>query len=143
MYIIKRIKSHDFEGDVRRFVTEGAEHANRVYGNKYDWKNFPILDFIDSHYFAICFRNDKPVGFICGTLTHNGFDRKIITLRQTLLYAVPKTRATLLLLKDFIDFGKENANHIITGIGTETNIKPKSLEKLGFKHLEQVFRLEV
>lgn len=143
MYTIKRIKSPDVEGDVRRFIAEGAEFANRVYGNKYDWSEFPILDFVDSHYFAMCFKRNVPVGFICGTLTRNGFDRKITTLRQTLLYAVPKTRASLLLLKDFIDFGKENAKHIITGIGTETNIKPKSLEKLGFKHLEQVFRLEV
>jgi hypothetical protein len=60
-----------------------------------------------------------------------------------LLYGVKGTKAAYLLFKDFIDFGKSNANHIITMICKITNIKPESLLKLGFTEMETLYRLEI
>jgi hypothetical protein len=126
-----------------RFIIESCTEVNKIYGDKYKWGEFPILDFIDKHYFTVCFNDGVPVGFLAASIFKSFFDPNVIVLKQNLLFALPKTRACYHLMKDFIDFGKSNANHIITMIGTETKINAKSLEKLGFKQLEVLYRMEV
>ena len=70
------------------------------------------------------------------------FDDETKILQQDLLYARPGSRASKVLLDDFIDFGRKHADHILTTIGTETVIKGESLEKLGFSKLETTYRME-
>jgi hypothetical protein len=52
-------------------------------------------------------------------------------------------RATHILMNAFIDFGKANANHLFTMVAEQTNIKARSLDRLGFKQVETLYRLEV
>ena len=98
---------------------------------------------MDNHYFAICYDKTRPIGMMIGRLKTNIFDANVIFLTQITLYAIPGTTAAYYLMNDFIDFGKNNANYIISTINTSTNIKGRSLERLGFKETERVFRLEV
>lgn len=140
-YTIKRITSESIGPVVVNFLFDCGEEIEKLYPT-YDWTSFKIFRFVRDHLLWVAYRDDKPVGFLMAVQAGHIFDPSIRTLRQILLYSRPNTRASLLLLKEFIDFGKSNANHVITAIGQNTNIKPKSLEKLGFKKLEEIYRLE-
>ncbi len=125
------------------FLKESAEHLDEIGGHRYNWREFPILAYIENHRVTVCRRDGKLVGVMLARLCNSNFDRDLKVLRQDILYCRPGTRAAKLLLEDFIDFGKANAKHVITAIGKRTNIKGRSLEKLGFKELETLYRLEV
>lgn len=143
-YEVRRLKVADLKADRTLVVWMGEvfDKNNDLYGQGYNWRDFDF-DWIDENYFAVCFRDSKPIGLLVASLQGSFFDRSIKILRQVTSFAVPNTRATYHLLRDFIDFGKCNANHIVTMIAAKTNIKPKSLEKLGFKKIEEAYRLEV
>ena len=128
--------------EILEFILFGSNTMNKKYGGIYDWSRFPITKAVRERRVMMCFRKNKPVGFMVSTLSGHLFDPTIILLKQNVLFALPNTRAAFHLVEDFIDFGKANANHIIASIGTETNIKSKSLEKLGFKKLEEHYRME-
>lgn len=143
-YITKRILWTDFCTDesLQNFCAASAEIANQNFGGKYNWV-VDLQRIANEGLFLVCYRDEKPVGFLLATFNKNFFDPDIKVLRQNMLFSLPNTRAPYLLLKEFIDFGKVNANHIITNIGPKTNIKGESLEKLGFKKLEELYRIEV
>lgn len=141
-YTTKRLTTEDYGETEQLYMVEAACKLNRLYGNKYDWTDFKIWEFIDKHYLSFCYRDHEPVGFLAASLFKSFFDPKCVILKQNVLYSSPGSRASLLLMKDFIDFGKQTANHVITMIGEESNIKPSSLEKLGFRKLEEIYRLE-
>jgi hypothetical protein len=143
-YTIRQLKVEDLnDTDLCLFLANTADEMNDRYGNKFDVHNFDIENYIRYHRFMVCFKNEKPVGVMMSRLSYTVFDPKVIVLRQDHLSAVKGTRAAYLLMKDFIDFGKSNANHIITAIADKTNIKHQSLKKLGFKELEILYRMEV
>lgn len=125
------------------FICESGWEVSEKYGHPFKWQHAGIKHLIKSHRFTVCRREGEPVGFMFSSVLKSKFDEETIILRQDLLYARPQTRAAKYLLDDFIDFGKLNANHIISMIGEKTNIKPRSLEKLGFKKLETLYRIEV
>lgn len=141
-YTVKRLEGRHINKLNSRFIFDCAEKVNLAYGNKFDWQDFPLRRFADQHYLIMCYRGFRPVGFLMATLYPSFFDPKVKILYQNLLYSLPNTRSSLLLLKEFIDFGKTNANHTISVIGQNSNIKPRSLERLGFTKLEEVYRME-
>lgn len=132
----------DLDPKLLRFLGDSADAVNHKYGGQYNWGSFPIQDFTNNHLLAVCYRGAEPVGFLAATLNTAFFDARKVVLRQQLLFSqYPK--ASYRLLCYLIDFGKLHANHIITCIGQETNIKPASLERLGFTELETSYRMEV
>lgn len=143
-YMIKRLSIYDLRAkEIMDFFVRAGKDVASQYDNKFDWRNFRLKRYVERGFVWVCFRNGLPVGFSLAQLYPSILDPKIAILFQDLLYAQPGTRAASLLLKHFIDFGTRNANHIITAIGTQTNIKGKSLEKLGFKKFEELYRIEV
>lgn len=142
-YEIRQLVRDDFfNDDIRIFITEGFIKGNELHNYPYNWSRFPIMNFIRDQRMTMCFRDGKPVGFLMATLGRHFFDVNIKVLKQNYLFSLPNTRSSLYLLKDFIDFGKTHANYVITNIGSETNIKQESLEKLGFKRLEELYLME-
>jgi hypothetical protein len=127
---------------VKWFCLEVGIEVNEKYGNSYNWKKFDIARYIHFNRIVICFRDEEPVGLMMSRLMPSVFDPECKVLYQDLLYAEPGTRAANLLMRDYLDYGKANANHIITMIGTQTNIKGRSLERLGFEKVEDVYLLE-
>lgn len=141
-YSVKRIQMVDMTDEIICMISSAAHEMNETYDNRWDYTNFNLCNFIENHLLLMCFRGEEPVGFIAASIYFSFFDVSKTLLRQDLLYSkYPK--ATYMLLKSFIDFGKANANHIITGIGEHTNLKPASLERLGFTKLESLYRMEV
>lgn len=145
MITTRRVTTKDFNEDkiVRDYLLAAAASANVQHGNKFQWINFPI-NYFDQHYANMAFKDGEPVGFMLAMLTRSIFDPHTILLRQDLMW-VPGSSygVSRRLLLDFIDFGRLNAHHILTMRGAHTNIKASSLERLGFKELETLYRMEV
>lgn len=141
-YTIEQIKTIDQLERDPEFILEVGEFCNELYGGLYDWKQMKASALLQSR-FMICYRDNAPVGLMVSRLSKSFFDPEIKVLKQILLYGRPGTRAAYLLMQDFIDFGRANADHILTMIGSETNVKRQSLEKLGFQKVEELYRIEV
>lgn len=142
IYTVKRLRAKNIKPVHSRFIYEAGLKVNKQDGSKYDWESFPLKRFAEEHLLLMCYRNGQPVGFLAGTIFGSFFDPRIKILYQNLLFSLPNTRSSLLLLKEFIDFGKTNANHTISVIGQNSNIKPRSLLRLGFTKLEELYRME-
>ena len=140
-YMTRRVTERDCDQILIRFIYEAGVKCSEMYGDPFPgWEKFDLRAFIRDHYLFVCYRDKNPVGFLAAKRFPSFFSEDVSILSQQLLYGIPGTRATLLLLKCFLDFGKYNANHVITGIGMCTNIKPQSLQKLGFTELETLYR---
>lgn len=129
----------DYTDDVHKFLIKGTLKLSELL-------EFPgvnrisFLNIIVNEHLFMCFKDQEPVGFLYATARSSIFTNDVKVLTQHALYANAGTKAAYLLLKHFLDFGKLNADHVITMINPHTNIKPSSLEKMGFKELETLYR---
>lgn len=141
-YTIEHVMSIDIDEALIEYIKSAGSKLNLMYGTNYKvLENFDLYRFADTNYLWVCKRDGQYVGFLAASRMVSFFDRDVVQLVQQLLYAEPGTRASLLLLREFVDFGKRHADHVISVIGNKTNIKKRSLERLGFKELETVFLL--
>lgn len=140
-YRIKKLSMIDFNDEIHEFLHKSVVKLAALTGGDFsDAVNIDFLRIINTEHLFICFRNDKPVGFLYASEYSSIFTRKVRILMQHSLYSEPRTRAAKLLLDHFLDFGKSRVDHVITMITPYTNIKPCSLEKMGFKELETLYR---
>lgn len=146
-YTIERLRNReDFNSDVIEFfLEEGEKLSSKFKDDNYDWKTIDLLGIAKRGVVLVCVKDGKYVGFIIGCISPSIFDRNILILQQVSFYAMEGcNRAAWHLFNKFIDIGKKEANHIITMICSQTNIKGTTLERLfGFKKLETLYRLEV
>lgn len=128
-----------------KFMLNECPKLAAIYGDKFDWKNFSLKSYAErGGIFWIARLDGEPVGFLMASLGRSIFDPNVTILFQDSLYVSCKgTRAAHMLLNEFIDFGKQNANHIITCLTPYTNIKRRSVERLGFSKLEELYRMEI
>jgi len=141
-YEVKVLSGADLTDEILRFLKDAMYKAIDDYEFPIDPEKFDFKKFADSKRLTICFRDSVPVGLMMVALLSSFWDDDLIVLKQISLWAVPKTRAANLLFKDFIDFGKLHADHIHTNIGVKTNISSRTLERIGFRHIETLYRLE-
>jgi hypothetical protein len=86
------------------------------------------------------------VGVVAGLLTPHFFNPKLVTLAEQFWWvneAHRETRAGLMLLKKFIETGKQVANILTFCLLKETPVRDRSLEHFGFKFVERAFIMEV
>lgn len=122
----------------------GADHVSILYGGKFNWRNFNFLGYARDNCVWVCKKDAKPVGVMMARLYSSVFDYQVKIFYQDLLYVKRGSgRAAHILMRQFIDFGKLNANHLISCVAPHTNIKGRSLESLGFLELETQYRMEV
>lgn len=143
---VRRITDKELTPELGNWLVSQAYDINAMYGFKHSgWVAQEWMKYFSnpSHVFIFCFENGKPRGFIWGHLGSSMFDSSLIVLKQILLYSRPNSRATKYLLDSFVDFGRQNAKHIITTVGMQTNIKASSLKLKGFRLLEVDMILEV
>ena len=145
MYTIERLTcADDFDTDLALWLVNEAKVLSELYDGVFDHKTFDFISYAEKRVFFLCRKNGEPVGIMLCSLFRSGFDRSKTILMQELLYVKsPEFKATYKLLHHFIDFGRSQANHVITMIGLKTNIKARSLEKLGFKKFEELYRMEI
>ncbi len=144
-HTIKRISSiDDIDCEIAHFFMERADALSKMTGSKFNWKNFDFLNYARHGLFLIALKDNAPVGGLLARLYESVFDYETKILFCDVMHVEPgNSRATYMLIQEFIDFGKANANHILTATHEKTNIKRRSLERLGFKKLEELYRLEV
>ena len=144
-YTIEQLKvPEDFTQDVRSFLVTEAPKINRMFGDDFNIANFSFYNFADRGIFLICRRDGEIRGMMMASLCGSLFDKDFKILQQELFYVKPESgRTAYHLFKKFIDIGRVKANHIITMLTSQTNIKPSSLVKLGFKQTEVIYTLEV
>jgi hypothetical protein len=143
-YTIKKLNdADDVDKSLLLFLETEAEKIANLYDNKFNWRHFDLLTYMRENLVIVCFKDDRPVGVLLARLLGSIFDPTVRILFQDLLYSKEQCgRAAYLLLMEFIDFGSKHANHIITCKALNTNIKGKSLERLGFVKLEELYRME-
>lgn len=138
-HTIKQVKMIDYK--VMDFHRVALRKLNKVFGDKYNTENMDLEKYIRENRYMVCLKDGEIAGIMLSRMFSSVFDPTVRILMQDLLYAeTPKV--TSILLKDYIDFGKGSADHILTTITPWTNIKPRSLERLGFKHMETLYRME-
>ncbi len=143
-YTVEKITgNYDISEEMEKFFHDfGMSHYKNL-NLRYDVRNLTVENYIKVGHVWFCFRNNKPVGFMLATMGPVSLDLNYIALRQTFLYALPGTRGAHHLLKEFVDFGKRHANDVIITVGKYTNLKSRSLERLGFGEWETIYKLEV
>lgn len=138
---ITRITPDTLGRDVLDYVLSVGERIKE--NEKFPgWEQIDLERFCRHHLLAIAYKGSEPVGLLMATIGRPIFTQWIRTLRQEVLWA-EKIGVASSLLDYMIDFGKDHADHVITMIGGQTNIKPRSLEKKGFAQLEVLYRMEV
>jgi hypothetical protein len=144
-YTIEQLNdTFDFTGDVMMFLREEVPKINEMFGGDFDYSNFPLNNFAKNAVFLVSKRNDKITGIMLASLCPSLFDKNFKILQQELFYVKPDSgRSAYYLFQKFIDIGRLKANHIITMLTSQTNIKPSTLVKLGFRQTEVLYTLEV
>lgn len=141
-YTIEQITKADDEF-IEYFYEVGPE-LSKKFGNAFDWKYCPIHVMIDRYIFLVCKRNGKITGHMICNLFTSPLDITVKILYQVSFHAKPDSgRTAYHLFQKFLDIGKTRANHVITQLTSQTNIKPATLEKMGFKEMETLYRLEI
>lgn len=130
--------------DLQMFLRVEMPKLSDKYGSRYNTNFCEATKMIEKGEFFVCRRDGEITGIHVSWLTNSMFDINVFILQQQLFYVKENSgRSAFYLFKKFIDFGKSQADHVITMIGSETNIKHSTLERWGFKKLETLYRLEV
>lgn len=145
VYTIERIhKAEQFTPEIKKFLKEEVPNISKLFGDKYNYNNCIQHAFAQAGILLFCRRGNEITGLMIAFLNRSPFDHKILILQQQLFYVKQHSgRTAYHLFKKFIDIGRSEANHIITMITSQTNIKSVTLERMGFKELEVLYRLEV
>lgn len=130
--------------DVKWYLYEIGPRLSEIFGGKFNWRNTPYEQLADKCIFLICRRNGEIRGHMVCYLQPSILDPEINLLYQLSFYVKPDSgRTAYHLFQKFIDIGKDRANHIITMLTSQTNIKPSTLERMGFKEVETLYRMEI
>ena len=140
---IKVLTNKNMSYGEMEFIAAVGRHLAKRYKVGFQPDKFNLVLYADRGRITIAYdAKDRPTGLMLSRLYYSTFDGTTRVLMQDLLYARPGSRAAKALLDDFIDFGRHNADHILTAIGEHTCIKPSSLAGMGFKELETIYRME-
>lgn len=138
-YTIERVKEVGYYNDVADFFYTLAKELD-LYD--LDFTNFDFRRYCSENYVLICRQRGMVVGCLFARLHPCVWDPKNITLYQDGLFCRKSSgKAAYLLLKEFIDFGRKEANLVFTCRTKYTNVKEKSFERLGFKKTEELYLL--
>lgn len=145
VYTIERLQdAGDFDPSVLEYLISVGPEMSELFENKLDYRNCSFLNLAEKAIFLVCRRDGEVRGHMIAYLTECPLDTKIKVLQQVSFYVKPDSgRTAYHLFRKFLDIGKSEANHIITMLTRHSNIKPSTLENMGFKELEIVYRLEV
>lgn len=141
-YTVER--ATEYTEELRNFVNLESKYLADLFDNKLDPSGAAIEGMIKHAIFLVGKRDGEIRGVHISWLTKCPLDMNTKILQQQLFYVKPDSgRLSYHLFNKFIDIGRSEANHIITMLTRQTNIKSHTLENLGFKELEVLYRMEV
>jgi len=129
-----------------KLFSEFYDTKTELYDEGYS--EIGIRTIIKDHVLLIAENKDgERLGFIAGFLTPHSFNPKIIVLSEVFWWVAEKYRGTsragLLLLKSFIEIGRERADWITMSLAAKSPVNDRILEKYGFELHERNFLLEM
>ena len=143
-YTIERAEYNEYDGELVRYILEMSPQLSELFGGALDFRATDYKYLLTECNFMVCKKDGKIVGHLISHLGGTPLDKNIKILRAISFHVRPNnSRAAYLLFNNFIDIGKDQANHIITALTSHSNIKPQTLEKYGFKELETLYRMEI
>lgn len=141
---------HSTADDLDWLMTELKEFANffgskhSLFGEEQYWRD-GLLMLMRDHLVLVAEDENGLAGLIAGIKTPHLFNPKILVLSETFWWVSPQrrtSRAGVLLLKAFMDYGKQNCDWTIITLEDESPINEKSLIKRGFRPKERSYLLE-
>ncbi len=102
--------------------------------------------FMRDHLFFVAERREELLGFIMGFLIPHPFNLKVTVLTEALWWVPPRhrgSRAGVMLLDAFVDWGKENADWVYFAIHRTTGMSDRALLRRGFREEQRQYLLEV
>lgn len=116
-----------------------------LFGNDKQYQTKLVSMLIEKHLFLIAEKNGEQVGFIAGTILPHAYNPEMICLNETFWWVKEEfrnSRAGLLLLNEFIKYGKENCEWTVMTLEDVSPVNHKTLLSRGFKPKETSFLLE-
>lgn len=105
-----------------------------------------LVGLIMEHVVLLAIKDERPVGFIAGTLAPHWFNPAIQVLSE-LFWWVPErcrgTRAGALLFNAFVQEGLARADWVVMTLESNSPVRHETLTKRGFRATETNFLLEV
>lgn len=142
IYTVKRIDEIQPYGPEVKFFYENVVTLSKMFG--IDYLAFDFYRYAREHIVWIARKKGDPVGWLLARLYPHVWDSRLKVLRNDSLFVKsPNQKATHLLLKAFIDFGRKNADLVFTSSNKYTNVKESSFVRLGFKKTEELYALEI
>jgi hypothetical protein len=105
-----------------------------------------LVEMMERHYFSVAERGNELLGFLAGYYVPHPFNPQIITLVEMFWWVASEhrcSRAGLMLLDDYVAWGKRHANWITFALQSNSPVNPKTLLKRGFIEQERSYLLEV
>lgn len=142
---IKVERVTELTDELRSFLIAELPSIAELFDDVFDPQYAAIEHMLKNGIFFVGWKNGEIRGFHQSWLVNqHALDVRIKVLRQQIFYVKPDSYGVAeQLFQKFLDFGKLEANHIITMLTRRTNIKPETLMKKGFKEMEVLYRLEV
>lgn len=98
---------------------------------------------IDAGYGLVCKEGEKIVGIIGWFIGNNPYNHEMTLIYEFVWYVLPeyrnKTRVPFMLLKKYSDFVDETGYQATLSLLTKNKVSQKVLERLGFKHTEELY----
>lgn len=123
---------------------EFFESQRSLFGDEQYWRD-GLMMLMRDHLVLVAEGDEGLMGLIAGIKTPHLFNPKILVLSETFWWVSPRHRASragLLLLNAFIDYGKKNCDWITIALEDKSPINEKSLIKRGFRLKERSYLLE-
>lgn len=105
-----------------------------------------LQDMVKNHLFLIAVRGEQKLGFLAAYQFKHPFNPAIRVLTEAFWWvsqAFRGSRAGLLLLITYIEYGRAHAEWIFLGLQNDSPVSPAALIRRGFRPHESQFLLEV
>ena len=145
--IVRPAKTEDID-----WLLVECEKFGEFFGSKIPLYNHEHLrdvvlpQLIESHLFLIAEVRGQKAGFISGLYTSHFLNPSITSLTELLFWVSQEyrgSRVASMLLNEYIQWGKLNADWVTMTLEHESQMKPESLLKRGFRFKEQNYFMEV
>lgn len=105
-----------------------------------------LADLMAKHYFTVAERDGELMGFLAGIYFKHLFNPDLAVLCEMFWWVAPEyrhSRAGLMLLRDYIEWGKSKAKWITFALQSKSPVNPETLTRFGFVERERSYILEV
>ena len=142
VYTIER--QTEMSDELSAFFYPEMVKLNELFNGDYKVGKSDLKSMVEKGVFLVCRRDGQITGFHLSWLFRSPLDVSRRVLQQQLFYVGDNAgRSAYLLFKEFIDFGKKQADYILTTIGSHTNIKPSTIKRWGFNEIETLYSMEI